>query len=328
MALEPLYCVLSPLWAVTNTVARLVFSRSAKALPAPVISVGNIVAGGVGKTEIAAAIAARALIQRKRAVVASRGYGSKWENDGGVSFDSAMAASLNFPDESILILSKVAGVSVAVGANRLAVLTRHWEELAPDVVILDDGFQHFSIARDLDILVHDFSQSWPILRELPWMFRKADVRISFSEIPPYWKKLSKKYPWVRAQYHLKSIVNGTGVETHLPSRALAFCGLGNPKRFSAALKRAGVDVQGFRAFADHAIYTQKEARELVAWQKMNRGIPLLTTLKDYVKLKPLVESAGGLWGFEPFWVKLEVQFLENEQYLWKAVDETLAISRA
>src|SRR5438874_11163340 len=121
MIWAPLASAASPLWALTNTVARLAMSGSARRLPAPVISVGNVVAGGVGKTELAALIAARLVSRGHRVVVACRGYGSKWEHSGGIARDAETGLSLGFPDEALVILKKAPGAAVAVGADRKAV---------------------------------------------------------------------------------------------------------------------------------------------------------------------------------------------------------------
>lgn len=323
---QPVLSTLSPFWAATNALARPFLSSRAHKLSKPVISVGNIVAGGVGKTEMAAAIARHLIEKRKRVVIASRGYGSSWERKGGIALDAATAVSHRFPDESIVVLKRAPGAMVAVGADRYAVLTRHWEELNPDVVILDDGFQHFNLARDLDVLVHDFSLRWPILRDLPRVFDKAKVRVSLSEVP------SREKGWVRARYRLTGAVDGAGKRHALPKKAMVFCGLGNPARFQKMLIDAGVRVLGFHAYPDHMNYTDREVRDLVSlhrgFLKNHPDCVLITSLKDQVKLGSFIESQGGIAGFEPFWAELAFEILEGENDLWKAIDETVAIGSA
>lgn len=115
-----------------------------------------------------------------------------------------------------------------MGKDRLHELKKHWIELNPQAVVLDDGYQHFAISRDLDILVQDFSVKTPFKwRDFPSEFKRADVRISFSDVPRELKHL----PWVRARYHLSAAVDTNGKKEALPPVALAFCGLGNPERF-------------------------------------------------------------------------------------------------
>lgn len=326
MAFEPVLSAVSPLWAVTNSVARVVLRARARRLACPVVSVGNIVAGGVGKTEVTVAIADALVKQGKRVTIASRGYGSAWEKSGAIASDFQTALSLKFPDEALVTLKKVPGVSVAVGADRAAVLAKHWEELCPQVVLLDDGFQHFAIHRDLDVLVHDFSVRWPILRDLPALLKKARLRVAMSDVPEQWKDAA---PWVKARYQLKGVVGAEGRVDPLPKKALAFCGIGNPSRFKKSLEAAGVSVVGFKTFRDHAAYDAQVARDLAAWQNASREkhgeLTLLTTLKDYVKLVTIIESQGGVPGFEPLWAKLELSLVENESYFWKTINESLAV---
>lgn len=320
--LEPVFSAISPLWALTNTVARLVLKGRSLRLSCPVISVGNIVAGGVGKTEIASLIANHLAEQGKNVVVASRGYGSDWQQKGGVAKNYAEAASLHFPDESLVLLKKAQAlkgkVFVSVGANRAEILKKHWEEMQPDVVVLDDGFQHFSLARDLDVLVHDFSQPWQILRDLPSAMNKAGVRVCFSDVPSLWKKKS----WNKVRYKVNGARDGHGNLTPLPKEALLFCGIGNPARFKQSVVSTGTKVGGFKTFRDHFGYNDACAKDLVRWQKKNSNLPLLTTLKDFVKLEPLLERNGD---FKPSWVDVSVDFLEGRETFWKQIDEVVAV---
>lgn len=318
---EPVLSCASPLWALTNAAARILLAPCAKRLSKPVISIGNIVAGGVGKTELTCMIAAKLVGQGKRVVVASRGYGSRWAGTGAIAHDTETALSLRFPDEAIVTLKKVPGVAVAVGADRYAVLTRHWEELRPDVIVLDDGFQHFALKRELDIVVHDFSVRWPILRELPGMLNRAGIRVALSDVPQPW---SEQAPWVRARYKLAGTIDASGRRGALPPEALVFCGIGNPERFRRSLVAAGVKVVGFRKFRDHAEYGEREARELARWaQSARSGLPVLTTLKDYVKLGPYIASQGGVSGFEPMWVEISIEVIDNEHMLWSCLQQAI-----
>ncbi|MEW6057120.1 MAG: tetraacyldisaccharide 4'-kinase [Bdellovibrionota bacterium] len=328
MGIQLLYSGLSPLWALTNSFARVLSKSRAERLPRPVISVGNIVAGGVGKTEIIRALASRFVEQGRRVVVASRGYGSPWEKTGGVSHDFASGQAHHFPDEANLLLKRIPGISVVVGAKRSAILKRFWEEIDPDIVLLDDGFQHFGLARDLDVLVHDFSIRWPVLRDFPIHLDKARLRVSFSEVPERWKIHRKGCsPWVRAQYRVNGIVDAFDKKMPLPPSALVFCGLGNPHRFREGLKQVKVEVKDFRSFSDHQNYTREDIKKLVQWKKGSTDAALLTSLKDYVKLYPFIESQGGVPGFEPCWVDSSVVFLENEEYFWNTVTQALSTSK-
>lgn len=320
--LEPVWSMASPLWALTNSAARACFKGRARRLKCPVVSIGNIVAGGVGKTEVTALIAARLVGEGRRVVVASRGYGSRWEREGGVAFDAETALARRFPDEALVLLRKVPGVAVAVGADRFGVLTKHWGELRPDVVLLDDGFQHFKLERELDIVVHDFSLRWPVWRDLPSALRQARVRVALSDVPG----TAVGHPWVQACYRVGAVC-ASDKQSDLPKEARAFCGIGNPERFRKTLEQAGVKVTGFKVFPDHVNYTEQKIQELKTWANpnpQNQSSPLLTTLKDYVKLEPWVKSQGKASGFDPRWVLIKLEITKNEPLFWEPLYEALS----
>lgn len=323
----------SPLWALVNGAARPLKSRGAWRAPCPVISVGNIVAGGVGKTEVTALMARRLVQEGKRVVIALRGYGSQGLPGGQTAGAVHEGFDKSLPDEALVHLIKAPGVSVAVGARRSQVLQRHWEELRPDVILLDDGLQHFAMARDLDAVVHDFSLSAPIWRDFPGILERVSLRIAMSStadavrVPAKWAHL----PWVRCSYKLRGLahyhgeepgalshseITGDGAEA-LPKRALVFCGIGNPQRFLESLRVAGVKVLDAAIFPDHAPYDQARVAALNEWWKSHGGgdLTVLTTLKDYVKLWRHRQFLQ----FQARAVIVEPQFLENEELFWGAV---------
>lgn len=307
--------VLSPIsfgWSLSNFIARKILSTRALKLPCPVISVGNIVAGGVGKTEVTIAIANYLQAKGKKVVIASRGYRSKWESSMAMTTQLETAMSLEFPDESLVTLRKAPGVTVVVGANRTQALLRYWNEMACDVVLLDDGFQHFKLARDLDILVHDFSvpfQFWRDFQNTSW--RLPAVRIALSDVP---SRVLKRTPeWIRSKYKFIG---------SLPTEAIAFCGIGNPKRFRKRLEEAGVKIVGFKTLRDHAYYNIETLTRVASWQKNFPGLPCLTTLKDYVKLEPYQQA--GFAGIEKLsWVDIQLEFIDDPKPLWSSIDRAV-----
>ncbi len=323
MLFEKTLSSLSPLWALTNTVVRPVLSWNSQKLEKPVISVGNIVAGGTGKTELAIKIAQALIELKKRVVVSQRGYKSLFEITGGISQDYQLASQLKFSDEALVVLRKAPGVQVAVGKNRTNVLRKHWEELSPDVIILDDGFQHFELKRNLDILIHDFNIKFPILRDFPMHFKKVSLQVTLSPVPTFWKHLD----WVEAHYELKGMVNALGQKSPLPKEAFVLCGIGNPERFKASLEEKGVRVKSFCFLPDHYCYSNKKLQKILNWQKQGGGFPLLTTLKDYVKIEKILLSQGKHLNTEIYWIELDFCFTKNEKLFWDRIHESLAVSR-
>lgn len=310
--------IVSPFWSITNAIARKILAKKAHRFDVPVISIGNVVAGGVGKTEVVIKIAQTLSAQGKRVVVASRGYGSEWSKKGGIAQSFQEASEKKFPDEALVALSKVGALSMAVGADRTKVLLDHWQELKPDVILLDDGFQHFKIARDLDILVHDFSIQNPVLRDMPSYFSKVGARVCFSEVPKLWQKLD----WTRAFYKLDSAFS----KKFHGSEVIAFCGIGNPSRFTNLLQENGIKIVAKKFFKDHKNYTTNDIEALVAMKqkleaKRKNKLTLVTTRKDWVKLPELLTSFSGI---DIQIADVELQFTANEAHLFNAIDETLA----
>jgi tetraacyldisaccharide 4'-kinase len=232
-----------PLRAV-NRLRRALYRRGilkAKRLPAPVISVGNIAIGGAGKTPAVIAIA-RHLADR-RVVILTRGYGKTGPGGEVTTVDAA-----RYGDEPALMKKHAPNAAVMAGSNRY----ENGSRVKADVYLLDDGFQHLQLARDLDIVI-DAPARWhregrSALRDAHVVL-KRDLRIT---VPP-----------VR--------------------RAFAFAGLANNEQFFDALRANGVELVGTLSFNDHHRYT---AQDLERIRKAAAGNPILTTEKDEVKLPP------------------------------------------
>ena len=214
-----------------------------KRLPVPVISVGNITMGGAGKTPAVIAIA-RALTDRGlRVGVLTRGYGRSGE--GGVVDDNDTE---RFGDEPVLIRKAAPAATVIVGANRYDNAIRY----PCDVFLLDDGFQHLQIARDLDIVIDTPSR---FHRESRAALRYADIVVP--------RNLRLSIPG--------SLQN---------QRVFAFAGLANNEQFFDALRQHGLHVAGTRGFPDHHRYSAAD----IAALKREAADVLVTTEKDAVKI--------------------------------------------
>ena len=180
----------------------------------PVISVGNLTVGGTGKTPAVAMLAKYFIARGKRVAVLSRGYGGSIRgeaivSDGETLFLSAAEAG----DEPYLLASTVPGLMAVVGANRFRAGLLAKERLAPDIFILDDGFQHLRLKRKLDILLLDCSRPFGngrtlpagLLREPRTAAERADIiiytRCSGDEEPDYFPEK----PACRAFHHLVGV---------------------------------------------------------------------------------------------------------------------------
>ena len=297
-------------------------SRSRR-LNRPVISVGNIAVGGTGKTPMTALIARRLLDRGIRVAVLSRGYGGSSRgpcivSDGQTLFMSAAEAG----DEPYLLARELPGLMVVVGADRYKAGKLAERELHPDCFILDDGFQHLRLRRDLNILLLDyrnpFGNAWSlpagILREPTSAMGRADLIIltgcdigeTFSD------PLPAGVPVLSAKRRLSAIVPLEGGEFRPLSKlygeqVLAFAGIAAPERFFSGLAEAGVEVVGSLSLPDHAEYDDRTIAGIRRLFRSTGATCLVTTAKDAVKLEQRRKQLGRVWV-----VRLELLLAEPE----------------
>jgi tetraacyldisaccharide 4'-kinase len=280
---------------------------------APVVSVGNLTAGGTGKTPLVE-WAARALAREGlRACVLTRGYGRADESRRVVASDGArvLAGAAECGDEPRLLAERLLGAA-AVVCDRDRVAAARWAraELGAEVFVLDDGFQHLRIARDLDIVTLDATAPWGgghllprgRLREPASGLARADcVVITRAELSADVEALRAEVGRVgggRAAVFTSRVrtlgltplsAGGAGVAgVELESvRVGAFCAVGNPRAFFEHLRRDGFDLRHARAFADHHPYTPADVEKVSREAAALGARALLTTAKDAVKLRGL-----------------------------------------
>ena len=270
--------------------------REQKRLQWPVVSVGNLRAGGAGKTPFTILLG-ELLQQRKMAFdVLSRGYGREGT---AVKLVEASGSARTFGDEPLLIAQRLQ-VPVVVGADRYAagvfsekmfagVLPAHggWLHL------LDDGFQHRRLLRDFDIVLvtpGDFSDALlPVgrLREPLAALARADAIVLVEGASPDRLPAS-----ARDKIITKVMRKLDAGASPLPQKknTVAFCGIARPQRFFEDLKLAGVELAAMRAFPDHHRYSAADAEELEALRRRSGAEILLTTEKDAINLR-----SSNLW---------------------------------
>jgi len=234
-----------------NRVRRDLYRRGvlkAKRLPVPVISVGNIAIGGSGKTPVVIAVA-RLLAERGyRVAVLTRGYGRSGNAEGVV--DSEDAAK--WGDEPVVIKKRLGNVAVIVGSNRYDNGSRY----SCDVFVLDDGFQHLQLARDLDIVIDAPADHY---REGRSALRDAGVVIPRS-------------------------IEAAGLDRFRDKRVFAFSGLAGNEQFFDMLRRAGITLAGTRGYPDHHRYSSEDIASIKAAASAVKAEAIVTTEKDAVKI--------------------------------------------
>jgi tetraacyldisaccharide 4'-kinase len=265
-------------------------------LPGTVIGVGNLTVGGTGKTPLVLAIAERLAQEGKHAAILTRGYrgtADAVENGGPQS------------DEVALLRERLAGkVQLGVGADRYkngVVLARH----GIDWFVLDDGFQHLKLSRDANIVLVDATDPFgggmvlPAgrLREPLSALRRANIVVitrTVQEPSPAIEAILRRHtssPIFYASTRLESVLRIPRFDVALPpqdwqkARFLALCGIGNPAAFFEDLRKWGFQVVRQRSFADHHVYTAREAADLEQAASSCGADALLCTEKDVWNLR-------------------------------------------
>ena len=266
----------------------------------PVVSVGNLTLGGTGKTPLVAWVARAVSSRGLRPAIVSRGYGARH----GERSDEAAELGLLLPGVPHLAdRDRVAAAAVAAATA--------------DVVVLDDGFQHRRLARDLDIVAVDATDPFGCDRIFPRGLlreplaglgragavvltrasavdaaRRVEIRRRLeaacgAAMPPVWAEARHR------PLRLRSAGGGERpLEEIAAARVAAFAGIGNPAAFRGSLESCGAELAGFRGFPDHHAYTATDLDELDRWAGGLRATLVVTTLKDLVKIDR--ERLGGV----------------------------------
>jgi tetraacyldisaccharide 4'-kinase len=267
-------------------------------LPRPVVSVGNLTVGGAGKTPIVMWLAEALSNRGIRPAILSRGYGREGAGIRVVDPDGPWRI---FGDEPTMMARKLAEVPVVVSGDRRRAGLNLLQHKDVDLFILDDGFQHHALKRDLDIVAIDNHRRFGtgrllpagILREPVKRLQDADIVVVTKVVIPdsnFEKELTrlKDVPVVWFDFRPAGLVpldpSTETTETDASSgSALAFCGIAHPDGFRQSLKRAGIEVAGFITFPDHHTYSVEDISRIKAAARETGVRRLVTTEKDAVR---------------------------------------------
>ncbi len=286
-------------------------------LPVPVVSVGNITLGGTGKTPMVAWVAQWYRRYGIRVAIVSRGYAAP----KGVPNDEALELGRYLPD-----------VPHLQQADRLAAALAAIRDHQAQIIILDDGFQHRRLHRDLDLVLIDalepfgFDHVFPrgMLREPVSELRRADVvvlsraelleRDEREEIRRRVLRHNSRVVWAETTHAPQYLVNYRGEREAIRllrrQPVAAFCGIGNPAAFRFTLESCGYRVIAFQEFPDHHPYTPADFERLAQWAKSLNVKALLCTQKDLVKI-PLEQV-----GDRPLWaIAVEIEIVRGSHEL-------------
>ena len=296
-ALRVALALLAAPYGLATTARNALYDRGLfrqHAVPIPVISVGNLTLGGTGKTPLVAWVARLLAANGRRPAIVSRGYGAR---PGEESDEAAELAILVPGVPHVADRDRCRGVAAAAARGA-------------DVAILDDGFQHRRLCRDLDIVAIDasdpFGCGWlfprGLLRESPAGLaraqalvltragsiaarRRAEIRAAVT------RERRGLLPaiWLETDHRPVATRTATGRVEPLSAiagrRVAAFCGIGNPAAFRDTLATCGLEVAGFRGYADHHAYSSADIAAIAAWAGGVNAERIVTTLKDLVKIR-------------------------------------------
>lgn len=308
--------------------------RRQSRLPHPVVSVGNLTVGGTGKTPFVIWLARKIHARGKRVAILSRGYGRQDAShnmivsDGeGLNSDWRLAG-----DEPVVIARNCPWAIVAVGNDRYRLGLWVLEQFSCDCFILDDGYQHLSLYRDVDLLLFDATDLEGLKGVLPAGRMREPLKAAqcadgvvftrsecVASVRPLQERLEEVLgegmtPIVmrsvpRSLTHLSS---GTVKELHYfhKNTFLVFSGIGNPEAFSTNLVASGLDIREEMRFPDHCHYGEHDL-EAIRRKMKSLGVDMaVTTEKDQEKLRPWCKAD------DPIWVlNIELEMIKGDQEL-------------
>ena len=329
----PLLWLLSQAWKAGGRRRQRRDIRESRALGRPVISVGGIAMGGTGKTPFVEWLAARLHASGRQPAILTRGYRRR-SLEKTVLVRAGSSASTWHTGDEAQILVRAGHAHLGIGADRWSTGCLLEEQFHPDVFLLDDGFQHRRLRRDLDIMLIDAlnpfggGDVFPLgnLREPVEGLGRADVFVitraqpgrRYAGICEALRKVNPRAPVFLASVAPRGWHSADDGHPQQPGPGPvgAFCGLGNPATFWHTLREQGFDPAFTWTFGDHHPYRPRELRRL-AYQAKARGVAvLLTTEKDAMNLP--ANSSELIAPLEIFWLKIGT-VVENEAELLRLI---------
>lgn len=312
----------------------------------PILSVGNVTFGGTGKTPLIIWLTQKLESYELTPVVLTRGYKGKLEKKSGIIKGGQRFRSnpQEFGDEPLLISQRLTKGAVIVGKNRAQNLKKHFHSIQPDVVLLDDGFQHIQLYRSFNIVLFDALlpldryKTAPLgyLREGLTSLKHADA-ILISRADQVKEDQIDGLLNLLSPYHRRDIVIGkfkyipTGLfdcyyhkqmsmEGLLGRRVIALTAIASPEAFYKLLESSGAEVIDKVDFPDHHYFSDRELNDILLRATKESAI-IVTSEKDMVKIRRVSQDP------RIFYVDISVQFLSGEEELLSGIRKVVNLER-
>ncbi len=305
--------IFSPLYSLVMRIRAALYARGLLAstrLSLPVISVGNLSMGGTGKTPMVIYLA-RLLSGQRRPGIVSRGYRGRSRQPVNLVSDgkNTLMSPIDAGDEPVLLAQSLPGVPVVTARQRVLGGDFLLRQGLADILILDDGFQHLALQRDLDLVLFSaqtrMQSAWVfpggMLREPPSALARADCFVLTGAGPGDRAEADTLRGWLQGEYPRTPVFEGSyqpvglygqegrgrvGLSALHSVPLFAFCGIAHPQSFRKTLPLNFL-IKGWQTFADHHPFTEDDLAALVDQAVTLGAAALITTEKDFVKIKDI-----------------------------------------
>ncbi len=329
------------LYAVIIALRNLAYSKGwlkAYIAGVPVISIGNITTGGTGKTPLVIWLCKFLQQKQFRCAILTRGYKTHTQIRG--TSDKRRATKI---DEPAILAESCPQAKIIVNPDRIAAARQAVERFGANVLIMDDGFQHRRLARDLDIVTIDatsplgYGKMLPagLLREPVVALKRADAvvitrcnQVGENELDELEKKLRllNSDMTIARSMHRPVYAKSTDgrkikIDELKDKRILAFCGIANPDAFFNTVNELGCDIVGSKIYDDHYQYTDGCLADIYEQAANSKADFVLTTQKDWTKIAPLTPIKKDI----PLaYLAIELKFISGEDKITQLIEDALA----
>ena len=308
----------------------------------PIISIGNLTFGGTGKTPFTLWLSEYLGESNKRVLVLMRGYKGKLEHGSGLLKSGARLGynPFEYGDEALLLARRLKNTFIAVGKKRSENLEHYFEEVSPDVVLLDDGHQHLKLNRDLNIVLFDSLMSLDRYKVAPSGYMREGFtalkdaqlvvlgradQVSSNKLDEL-KKIISKYnhevSFAEICYRPTGLYNVSyqkvfDVDYLVGKKVICVAGIASPTSFFKNIEMLGMDVIHQESYPDHHYFKTEEITRLLEMAEKEDAY-ILTTEKDIVKIRRVSDSDRVLY------LEIKVHFLKGEQNAKKMISRAFS----